>query len=362
MTPLNKRSVHICIVQPAGYVHSMGLLDAALYFRYQFAKLGAEVTVAKNRLRGDAPNLVFGAHLGFDPAFAQGFCCVFVNLEQLGDGGSRMPASYLELLRTSRVIDYEASNPRVYGQDVQDVPLICFGYAPYLGPVTAAPPLEQRPFDLLFFGSTNARRRQLIERIERTGRTVVTFDAPVYGPERDAFIVQARAVLNCHHYESALFEQVRAFQVLSLGTPVVSERTQRTRPSEAYQASVSWFTQETLEDFFTNQYPTPDFPVRAAGQLQAFRSFDPLPEYTRALDFACDAYGAACRIGRELPNPQRLLHLGSGRDYRTGWLNVDSHSGMQPDICVDLVRRRHGRRPLRRPTGGRYSCKPAQAT
>ena len=30
--------------------------------------MGAQVSLAKNRLRHDAVNFVFGAHLGFDPA------------------------------------------------------------------------------------------------------------------------------------------------------------------------------------------------------------------------------------------------------------------------------------------------------
>ncbi len=329
-------TVHLCIIQPAGYMHSLGLLDAALYFRHELRQIGAEVTIAKNRLRHDAPNLVFGAHLGFDPALARTFCCIFVNLEQLGAGGSQMPPAYLDLLRMSRVIDYDAGNPRAYDQRAEDVPLISFGYAPFVGPVKSALPLDKRPFDLLFFGSMNARRSQLIERIERTGRTVVTFDAPVYGPERDAFIVQARAVLNCHHYDSALFEQVRAFQVLSLGTPLVSERTERTHPGDAYQASVSWFTIDSLEEFFTNDYPTPDFASRAASQLKEFQNFNPLHEYVHVLEFARAAFATDRSISQPPPNPQRLLHIGSGKDYRPGWLNVDILDSAQPDIRIDL--------------------------
>lgn len=330
--------VHLCIMQPLGYVHSMGLLDAALYFQHQLRRLGAEPSIGKNRLRRDAVNLVFGAHLGFEPGLAQTFCCIFVNLEQLGSGGSAMPAAYLDLLRTARVIDYDAGNPAAYGQRGEDVPLVSFGYAPYAGPVASAPPLNQRPFDLLFFGSMNARRQRLIERIERVGRTVVTFDAPVYGPERDAFIVQARAVLNCHHYETARFEQVRAFQVLSLGTPVVSERTERTRPGPAFEESVSWFTERTLERFFAGEYADPGFADQAARRLQAFRGFDPSAEYGQVLELARAAFGAWRSLGRPAPNPQRLLQIGSGKDYRPGWLNVDILDVARPDVRVDLSR------------------------
>jgi SAM-dependent methyltransferase len=331
-----KPSVHLSIVQPPGYVHSMALLDAALYFRHQFQELGASVTIAKNRLRADVPNLVFGAHLGFDANLIRNFCCLFVNLEQLGAGGSRMTPAYLDLLRSSHVIDYDRTNLAAYARRDADVPLVSFGYAPYLAPAAGVLPLEQRPFDLLFFGSMNARRKQIIDRIERTGRTVVTFDAPVYGPERDAFIVQSRAVLNCHHYDSAVFEQVRAFQVLSLGTPLVSERTARTRPGSAYEHAVNWFDTESLERFFTTEYPLPAFAQRFGEQFEAFRRADPREEFAPVLEFAIAAQGAARTLAQAPPEPQRLLHIGSGKDYRPGWLNVDIQAGAQPDVLLDL--------------------------
>ena len=328
--------VHLCIVQPLGYVHSMGLLDAAFYFRYRFEQLGASVTIAKNRLRRDAPNLVFGAHLGFDPTIRQSFPCIFVNLEQLGDGGSRLPPAYLELLRGSPVIDYDVANCHTYTDRPHEVPLIGFGYAPYLRPQPPALALNQRPIDLLFFGSMNERRQQLIERIEKTGRCVTVFDGPVYGPERDAFIVQSRAVLNCHFYESARFEQVRAFHVLSLGTPLVSERTPRTRPGAAYESSISWFTDQTLEAFFSQEYCHEDFLTRAALQLENFRNSHPAGEFERALDLSCTVFAFTRGVNASSGLPQRLLHIGSGKDYRPGWLNVDVLDSAQPDLRLDL--------------------------
>ena len=50
--------IHLCIMQPTGYVHSLGFLDQARYFRHQFRRMGAQVSLAKNRLRHDAVNSV----------------------------------------------------------------------------------------------------------------------------------------------------------------------------------------------------------------------------------------------------------------------------------------------------------------
>ena len=52
------------------------------------------------------------------------------------------------------VADYDLANVGAYGADPADVPLIPFRHAPYLEKAAAeAPALEDRPIDLLFFGS-----------------------------------------------------------------------------------------------------------------------------------------------------------------------------------------------------------------
>ncbi|MFG5410068.1 hypothetical protein ABXN37_20670 [Piscinibacter sakaiensis] len=269
-------AIHLVVMQPTGYVHSLGLLDPARYLRHMLRRLGASVSLAKNRLREDALNLVFGAHLGFPAELLARHACVFVNLEQLGPGGAAVTPDYLALLRSAPVADYDADNLAAYGGTPDTVPVLPFLHAPYLQRPDALP-LDERPFDLLFFGSMNPRRQRLIERIEACGRSVAVFDAPLYGPERDDYIVQARAVLNCHFYDSSRFEQVRVAHCLSLGTPVVSERRERTRPGPAFEDAVDWFDEASLEAFFTGVYPRPDWASRAADRLGGFAAADPLP-------------------------------------------------------------------------------------
>jgi len=202
--------VHLCIVQPVGYLHSLGFLDQARFFRHQFRRLGAHVTLAKNRLRYGALNFVFGAHLGFDVELKKRYTCIFVNLEQLGWGGNPVAPEYLKLLSTSAVVDYDAANVSAYTSHPNDVPLVSFAHAPYLNGA-GAPELEKRPIGLLFFGSLNERRTSLLSEIEASGHKPVVARG-LYGPERDDLIRQARAVFNCHFYDSARFEQARVFQ------------------------------------------------------------------------------------------------------------------------------------------------------
>ena len=329
-------AVHLCIVQPPGYLPSLGFLDQARYFRYQFRRHGAEVSLAKNRLRHDAVNFIFGAHLGFDPALRGRYTCIFVNLEQLGQGGAQVAPEYLELLGSSAVVDYEAANVGTYTTHVGDVPLVSFAYAPYLNPASAAP-LEQRPIDLLFIGVINERRRKLIADVEASGRTV-SVAIGLFGPERDAFIGQAKAVFNCHYYESARFEQARAFQCMSLGTPVISERAAGTRPPPTFEDTVFWAPTDGLRDFFAGRFGTHAFFDEARSKLARFREHDVTEQYANALLFALGY--RQMHVRRVDPAPWRptRLHIGSGKDYKPGWLNIDVAPGAQPDVVLDLAR------------------------
>lgn len=327
--------VHLTVMQPAGYVHSLGFLDQARYVRHQLRRFGASVTLGKNRLREDAVNIVFGAHLGFPQAMRERHACMFFNLEQLGEGGAQVPADYLRLLQTSAVIDYDAHNVAAYTQHHEDVPIATFQYAPYLQGEPGTP-LHERPIDLLFFGSMNARRRQFIERIEACGLSVSTFDAPIYGPERDAYIRQAKAVINCSFYESSRFEQVRVSHCLSLGTPVISHRSPRSTPPQAFEEAVFWVDDHSLETFFTEQFGTPAFFEMAKARLHAFQQHDPVEQYADLMAFAKGFKDGFDQLHRPLHWTPQHLNLDTRSDYRLGWLNVDDNEVSQPDLTLDL--------------------------
>jgi SAM-dependent methyltransferase len=327
--------IHLCIVQPLGYVHSLGLLDPARYFRHQFRRFGARVSMAKNRLRHDAVNFIFGAHLGFEASQRERHACVIVNLEQLGAGGAQVSQTYMDLLATSAVVDYDAGNLAAYARDADAVPVVPMGYAPYLAGA-AAMPLPERPIDLLFIGSINQRRRRWIERIEALGVQVSMFDSPLYGEERDHFIVQAKAVLNMHFYDSSRFEQVRASTCLSLGTPVISERGPASKPHAAFEDSVQWIDEQSLDRFFAEAFKTPAWYTRAQRAVETFRAADPVEAYGDLLAFAA-GFGRAHHERRPLvPWRATRIHIGSDKDYKAGWLNVDVLARAEPDLVLDL--------------------------
>lgn len=327
--------IHLTIMQPPGWVHSQGFLDQARYARYQFRQLGAEVTLGKNRLREDAINIVFGAHKGFPAELRDRYTCVFFNLEPLGDGGADVSQGYIDLLSTSAVIDYDTRNLAAYGCKHGDVPVVSFQYAPYLADA-AILPLKDRPIDLLFFGSINERRIAIFNRVESCGWNISYFDKPLYSEERDQFIRQSKAVFNCHYYEGSRFEQARAFHTLSLGTPVISERTAWTTPAAAFEYSVTWVSDETLEAFFRTEFMTNAWLARAQQQLQAFAQSNPSEQWQVAHSYCRALWSmSGADKAKQVWRPASM-NLGSGKDYKLGWLNIDILERTQPDLVLDL--------------------------
>jgi hypothetical protein len=329
--------IHLSIIQPTGYVHSLGFVDQARYARHQFRQLGAEVTLGKNRLREDAINIIFGAHLGFPAQLKERFTCVFFNLEQLGEDGAIVSKAYIDLLSSSAVMDYDSRNLAAYGCKDGDVPIVSFQYAPYLssGPVL---PIKDRPIDLLFFGGINDRRHAIFERIEACGWSVSRFDHPLFSEERDQFIRQSKAVFNCHFYESSRFEQARAFHTLSMGTPVISERTERTTPPPAFEEAVSWVSDENLEDFFTHEFMTPQWLNRVNFQLETFAKNDASAAWQLAHAYCQAIWNMDGEEKAKIIWRPHQMNLGSGRDYKSNWLNVDSDEKNQPDLVLDLLK------------------------
>lgn len=338
--------LNLVILQPPGYIYSLCFLETARYLRHHLRPHGIEAQISKNRPQAGMVNVVFGAHLGVPKDWNDRFCCVWFNQEQIGRGGASLPPEYLKLLATAHVIDYDPANVEAYPKPLvrqnedasrllEVMPLL---HAPFLQPPGGGIPLADRPLDLLFFGSINEERIQLIERIERCGVSVARFDHPMFGPERDEYIGQSKAVLNLPFYGSNRFEQVRVFNALSIGTPVVSLRRPGLVVGPAYENSVHWFGEPYLESYFKSEFGTDLWLGQSKQQLENWKTQDPAEEIARLAD-------ALKRLdeGRLSNAPFRArvravthLNLQGHRHYRPDWLNASQHLG-EADVVLSLA-------------------------
>jgi hypothetical protein len=331
--------IHLVIVQPERYVHSLCFLDTADYMRYWLRQQGVTVSMAKNRLRHDAVNIIFGAHLGTDPSWTgPDFCSFIFNLEQLGAGGAKLPGAYENLLRTCRLIDYHPENVACCRPARDRVPLVPFWNAPYLNPPSEEIDLAKRPIDLIFFGSVNDERKAFLNRVEKAGWDVAVFDSPTYYEERDAYVRRAKAVINTSFYASARFEQVRAFNVLSQGTAFISYVQPGQHIQEEFREHVFWLDERNFDDFFERQFCSDSWYGEAANKYERWIQKDPGSAFSRLLNEVRKQWKQHVPVARPISVPAQVAQSGS---YFQDATNLSPNELDQADLPLDLcVRQR----------------------
>ena len=329
-------NIHLVIVQPDHYVHSLVFLDTADYLQYWLQEQGHEVTVAKNRLRHDAVNLVFGAHLGFHPKWLEApFCTFFINLEQIGKGGAQLSQPYRALLKSGPVIDYHPANVAAYRSNPELVPLIPFLNAPYLNPSETEFKITDRPIDLMFFGSINAERKAFLKRVEKTGIDIAVFDSPTYCHERDMYVSQAKAVINTSFYESARFEQVRAFNVLSQGAAFISFLQPGQKIDEDFREHVFWINDENFDHFFKEQFGKDSWCLEAEHKYNNWRQTNPeqaISQLIQVLQTRWKKY----EVQHQLVNQSKIIVQAQDGRYFQDAINLSPHEIDEADITMDL--------------------------
>jgi SAM-dependent methyltransferase len=76
--------------------------------------------------------------------------------------------------------------------------------------------------------------------------------------------------------------------------------------------------------------------AQAGRQQLAWRSHDPVEAYADLMAFATGYFAGHARQLPEGPWQPRLINLGSGKDYKPGWLNLDVMDRAEPDLVLDL--------------------------
>ncbi|WBO23510.1 CgeB family protein [Sphingomonas abietis] len=212
----------IWIVTPDGYDHSHAFDEVALAMQGAFEALGGSAPIVTDgrAFAGRAP-IIYGANLL--PADIAQYLppdSVVINLEQVSDDSAWMNSRYAAVLRDLPVLDYSPRNrDNLAARGVGHAGLLEIGYSPVLTRIRPAPVQD---IDVLFYGSTNERRAEILRGLLGAGLTLVNL-FNVYGEKRDAAIARAKIVLNLHYYASNIFEIVRISYLLSNRVCVLTE-------------------------------------------------------------------------------------------------------------------------------------------
>jgi hypothetical protein len=212
----------ISVLRPPGYRHAAAFQEIAETLCFGLQRLGCIAAIQENRFAADATNIILGANLIAEkvidmiPANS-----IVYNLEQIEPTSKWFEPTLQRLLCEFVAWDYSARNIERIRQlvDAAQIRHVPIGYVPEMSRITAA---GSQDIDVLFYGSTNARRSKIIHALRAAGLNLHTaFD--VYGAERDALIGRSKVVLNMHYYDSSIFEIVRVSYLLANRKAVVTE-------------------------------------------------------------------------------------------------------------------------------------------
>ncbi len=315
---------HIVLVRPPEYGHSECFREVAEGLAWALTQLGHPTAIGENTLDPAATNIVLGVHLLPEAeALRLPANAIVYNLEQLG--GAELPAWYPALASRVRIWDYSELNLPHWSRVPSLAPacLVPLGYVPVLERIATA---VEQDIDVLFYGSLNERRRQVLLALDAAGiRVHHAFG--VYGAERDGLIARSKLILNVHFYESKVFEVVRVSYLLANGKAVVTEPS----PDLGRLAgAVAVFEYDGLVqgclNFLANEEARRLLELRAR---MLFRESDQVELLRPALQVK----SAPVIRASEFP---RRLNLGSGKDWREDCLNIDINDYWQPDAVLDI--------------------------
>jgi hypothetical protein len=215
---------NLCIIKPVAYIHSGAFTELAELIAYSLEDLGYQSSISLNECYVDSRNIIIGAHL-LDTSHIKEIksrfsSTIILNTEQLTNIPAEWSTSLTEWIFNFETWDYSQTNINFLNdQGILNVKFFNIGYHPKLSRIKK---MEIQDIDILFYGSVNERRLEVINKLKSFGINVsVVFG--VYGQQRDELIARSKIILNIHRYDLKIFEIVRVFYLMANSKAVVSE-------------------------------------------------------------------------------------------------------------------------------------------
>lgn len=166
--------------------------------------------------------IMFGANNVTDPNRKIPRDAIVYNPEQVASAVGAFLMQNREQFKDHVVWDYSAANAAALrSMGMKRVVLCPVGFVPSMRVISKIPP-EEETIDVLHYGSTNERRRAVLDALSKSGLKVVRLYG-IYGEPRDREIARSKVVLNMHFYDRPVHEIFRVSHLLANGRCVVSE-------------------------------------------------------------------------------------------------------------------------------------------
>lgn len=210
----------VTVISPPEFIHSAAFNEVAETIHHGLLALGHDsIRTTQTNIAG-RQHIILGANLlpKYNMPLADN--AILYNLEQMQDNSFWVVPEMLELFKRYTVWDYSHTNVDFLAKvGVQVAKVLPIGYTPSL---TRVDPTTPKDIDVLFIGSLNERRIEILHRMQHLGLHIVPLYG-VYGAERDAHLARAKVVLNHHFFEAKVLEMVRISYLLANRCTVLSE-------------------------------------------------------------------------------------------------------------------------------------------
>ena len=319
----------VTLIRPPAYLHTEAFREIAETLQFGLRSIGHTANIAENIFDPAATNVILGAHLlvpGQTETIPPG--SIIYNLEQLG--GATLQSAYYDLARNYQIWDYDHQNLAHWKRlSCVYAPIhVPVGYVPELTRIVSAP---NQDIDVLFYGSLNGRRNRILKALKDRGVKVhAVFGA--YGRQRDDLISRAKIVLNVHYYETKVFEIARVSYLLANRKAVVTECSPDSAIEMELGRSVAAVPYESLAEqcFSLLQHEEERKKLEARG----FHWFSQRKE-SEILSNTLQQTPAVVTTTPPVGVP-RKMNLGSGKDWREDYFNVDVDGYWEPDAVLDF--------------------------
>jgi hypothetical protein len=227
----------ITVVSPPGYVHSAAFHEVAESLHYGLKTLGHESVITTQAKLSGYQHIVLGANLLPYYPLPLASDAIIYNLEQIHDGSEWIRPELINIFRRYSVWDYSEKNfAALQALGILVKKIVPIGYTKELSRIQLS---SERDIDVLFVGSINQRRQNILEKLSQKGlRVTVAFG--LFGKERDKLIGRAKLLINIHYYESKVLEMVRISYLLANRCTVLSEYSSNSNEDIALSEGVAF--------------------------------------------------------------------------------------------------------------------------
>jgi hypothetical protein len=268
----------ITVVSPPGYIHSAAFHEVAESLHYALLQLGHDSILTTEGILPGRRHIVLGSNLLPHYPLPIADDAILYNLEQIEIGSSWFSPALIALFQRYVLWDYSQQNTVAFKTlDVNVAQVLPIGYIKEL---TRIPHLVESDIDVLFFGSMNARRQEIVNQMSAAGLQVRSIFG-MYGNTRDAYISRAKLLLNVHFYDAKILELVRISYLLANHCTVLSEHSSDSSEDATLATGVAFANYKDLTQRARELVNNPEECISLARRGFEIMSARPIMEYLR---------------------------------------------------------------------------------